>query len=177
MTAVALKGLLGRKLRSILTGLAIVLGVAMISGTFILTDTINKAFSNVFNVSYRHTDAVITGKQFVSEASRTPSIPASVLGRVHALPDVAAATGSYLFDKVKLIDRHGKTIASGGAPSPDTRTAIAAPHPPSASTASSRPGTSGSRDCSRLRCNVTAILCSSSYDRCASTAAATAWAS
>src|SRR5206468_157549 len=84
MTAVALKGLLGRKLRSILTGLAIVLGVAMISGTYILTDTIDKAFSNVFNVSYRHTDAVITGKQFVSEANRTPSIPASVLGRVHA---------------------------------------------------------------------------------------------
>jgi putative ABC transport system permease protein len=51
MTSVALKGLLGRKLRSILTGLAIVLGVAMISGTFILTDTINKAFTNVFNVS------------------------------------------------------------------------------------------------------------------------------
>ena len=51
MTAVALKGLLGRKLRSILTGLAIVLGVAMISGTFILTDTINKAFTNVFSVS------------------------------------------------------------------------------------------------------------------------------
>ena len=56
MTAVALRGLLGRKLRSILTGLAIVLGVAMISGTYILTDTIDKAFTNVFNVSYRHTE-------------------------------------------------------------------------------------------------------------------------
>jgi putative ABC transport system permease protein len=117
MTAVALKGLLGRQLRSVLTGLAVVLGVAMISGTYILTDTIDRAFSNVFNVSYRHTDAVISGKQFVSEANNIPSIPASVLGRVRALPDVAAATGSYLFDTVKLIDRHGNTIASGGAPS------------------------------------------------------------
>ncbi|MGN6869273.1 MAG: ABC transporter permease [Solirubrobacteraceae bacterium] len=117
MTSVALKGLLGRKLRSILTGLAIVLGVAMISGTFILTDTINKAFTNVFNVSYRHTDAIISGKQFVSEASSNPTVPASVLGRVRALPDVAAASGAYLFDTVKLIDHDGKTIASGGAPS------------------------------------------------------------
>jgi putative ABC transport system permease protein len=117
MTAVALKGLLGRKLRSILTGLAIVLGVAMISGTFILTDTINRAFTNVFNVSYRHTDAIISGKQFVSEANNVPTVPAPVLGRVRALPDVAAASGSYLFDTVKLVDRHGKTIASGGAPS------------------------------------------------------------
>jgi putative ABC transport system permease protein len=82
MTAVALKGLLGRKLRSILTGLAIVLGVAMISGTFILTDTINKAFTNVFSVSYRHSDAIVSGKQFVSQANSIPTVPASVLGRV-----------------------------------------------------------------------------------------------
>ena len=117
MTAVALRGLLGRKLRSILTGLAIVLGVAMISGTYILTDTIDKAFTNVFNVSYRHTDAIISGKQFVTNANSVPTVPASVLGRVRALPDVAAASGSYLFDNVQLIDRHGKTIANGGAPS------------------------------------------------------------
>lgn len=117
MTAVALRGLFGRKLRSILTGLAIVLGVAMISGTYILTDTIDKAFTNVFNVSYRHTDAIISGKQFVSNANSIPTVPAAVLGRVRALPDVAAASGSYLFDNVQLIDRHGKTIANGGAPS------------------------------------------------------------
>jgi putative ABC transport system permease protein len=114
MTAVALKGLLGRKLRSILTGLAIVLGVAMISGTYILTDTIRQAFTNVFNVSYRNTDAIISGKQFVSNANGTPTVPAWVLGRVGALPDVAAASGSYLFDTVTLVDRRGKTIASGG---------------------------------------------------------------
>ena len=82
MTAVALKGLLGRKLRSILTGLAIALGVAMISGTYILTDTINQAFTNVFNVSYRHTDALISGKQFVSNANSIPTVAASVLTRV-----------------------------------------------------------------------------------------------
>jgi putative ABC transport system permease protein len=115
MTIVALKGLLGRKLRSVLTGLAIVLGVAMISGTYILTDTINQAFTNVFNVSYRHTDAIISGKQFVSDAhNSTPTVPASTLTKVRALPDVAAASGSYLFDTVTLVDRQSKTIASGG---------------------------------------------------------------
>ena len=111
MSAVALKGLLGRKLRSVLTGLAIVLGVAMVSGTYILTDTINQAFTNVFNVSYRHTDAIISGKQFVSGTPSESTVPASVLRRVRALPDVAAASGSYLFDTVTLVDRQGKTIA------------------------------------------------------------------
>ena len=44
MIRVALRGLFGRKLRTALTAFAIVLGVAMMSGTYILTDTIDKAW-------------------------------------------------------------------------------------------------------------------------------------
>ncbi|HEY2936366.1 MAG TPA: ABC transporter permease, partial [Gaiellaceae bacterium] len=62
MIKVALKGLAGRKLRSALTALAIVLGVAMVSGTFVLTDTIQKGFDSIFTVSYKNTSAVITTK-------------------------------------------------------------------------------------------------------------------
>ena len=40
--------MLGRKLRTILTMIAIVLGVAMVSGTFVLTDSIDKAFGSIF---------------------------------------------------------------------------------------------------------------------------------
>ena len=58
MIGVALKGLAGRKLRAVLTALAIILGVAMISGTYVLTDTIDKAFSNIFTSVYAGTDAV-----------------------------------------------------------------------------------------------------------------------
>src|SRR5262249_785246 len=65
MKRVALKGLLGRKTRTILTGLAIVLGVAMISGTFVLTDTIRSAFDQIFKGSYENTAAVISGKSVV----------------------------------------------------------------------------------------------------------------
>jgi len=60
VTRVALKGLLGRKLRASLTAIAVVLGVAMISGTYILTDTIKGAFSTVFTRAFQHADAVIT---------------------------------------------------------------------------------------------------------------------
>ena len=61
MIKVALRGLAGRKLRAVLTGIAIVLGVAMISGTYILTDTVQSAFTNLFTDSYAGTDAVVTG--------------------------------------------------------------------------------------------------------------------
>ena len=59
---VALRGLAGRKLRAVLTGVAIVLGVAMISGTYILTDTVQRAFNDLLVDSYAVTDAVVTGK-------------------------------------------------------------------------------------------------------------------
>ena len=65
MIAVALKGLARRKLRAALTATAIVLGVAMISGTYILTDTIKSAFGTVFTEVYKNTDVAITGKSAI----------------------------------------------------------------------------------------------------------------
>ena len=62
VTKFALKGLLGRKLRTALTCIAIVLGVAMVTGTYILTDSIKGAFGGIFTEIYSGTDATITGK-------------------------------------------------------------------------------------------------------------------
>jgi putative ABC transport system permease protein len=63
---VALRGLAGRKLRAALTALAIVLGVAMISGSLVLTDTIGKGFDEIFGESYAGSDAVISSKDALS---------------------------------------------------------------------------------------------------------------
>ena len=62
MTAFALRGLLGRKLRTVLTAFAIVLGVATVSGTYVLTDSIQNAFDSIFTTSRNNSDAVISGK-------------------------------------------------------------------------------------------------------------------
>jgi len=58
---VTLKGLLGRKLRLALTSLAIVLGVGMVSGTYVLTDTINAGIGSLLGVAYAKASAVVTG--------------------------------------------------------------------------------------------------------------------
>ena len=84
MIGVALKGLLGRKLRAILTGFAIVLGVAMISGAFVLTDTLGKSFGGIYADSYKATDAVISSKQAIKTAEgskEAPAFSAAVLER------------------------------------------------------------------------------------------------
>jgi putative ABC transport system permease protein len=120
MTRVALKGLLGRKLRTVLTALAIVLGVSMISGTYVLTDTIKASFTKVVDGSYENADAVISGKVAFkntdSNTATTPAFPESVLARVKRLPDVAAAAGAVL-DEAKLVDRNGKVISTKGGSS------------------------------------------------------------
>ena len=86
MLQVALKGLAGRKLRALLTGFAIVLGVAMVSGTFVLTDTLKAGFGEIFTSVYKSTDAVITGKSAIGNGQRNgniaPSLPESLLAKV-----------------------------------------------------------------------------------------------
>ncbi|HEX5782328.1 MAG TPA: FtsX-like permease family protein, partial [Solirubrobacteraceae bacterium] len=95
MIAVALKGLAGRKLRALLTAFAVVIGVSMVSGTFILTDTMQKTFDGLFAASYEDTDAVIAGKQIVETSmSGSTTIPESLLTKVRALPEVGAAGGT-----------------------------------------------------------------------------------
>jgi putative ABC transport system permease protein len=122
MTSVALKGLAARKLRALLTALAIVLGVAMVSGTYVLTDTIKSAFDQIFAGSYKNTSAVVTGKSAVSFAqSGSPTVPASVLTRIAKLDDVETATGQIFnlndsSDTGKLIGRNGKPLGTSGNP-------------------------------------------------------------
>ncbi|MBV9165139.1 MAG: ABC transporter permease [Solirubrobacterales bacterium] len=121
MSRVALKGLLGRRTRALLTAIAIVLGVAMVSGTYILTDTIKAAFSTVFTRAYKNADAVVTGKSAVGTDSNNAgaavprTLPASLLTRIRALPQVALAAGA-ISDTAGLIGHDGKVISRGGAP-------------------------------------------------------------
>jgi putative ABC transport system permease protein len=119
---VALRGLTGRKLRTVLTAFAIVLGVAMVSGTYVLTDTINKAFDTIFSESYAGTDAAITGKapdiSFEGTSANAPPIPASLLDRVREIDGVEAATGSIADETAtKIVKPDGKAINTQGAPS------------------------------------------------------------
>jgi putative ABC transport system permease protein len=114
MIAVALKGLLGRKFRAGLTAFAIVLGVAMISGAFVLTDTLGKSLDHIYNHSYAASDAVISSEEAVNTGDTTPEAPAfsaDVLRKVERLPGVRLAQGS-IQDQARLVDRNGKAIGT-----------------------------------------------------------------
>jgi putative ABC transport system permease protein len=113
MIKVALKGLAGRKIRALLTAFAVIIGVSMVSGTFVLTDTMQKSFDGIFETSYENTDVVVSGKQVVeSDMADVPTIPSSVLRDVRALPEVDAAAGSIQDQTTaKVIGRDGESLA------------------------------------------------------------------
>src|SRR5690349_1780164 len=116
MISVALKGLAARKVRALLTAFAVVIGVSMVSGTFILTDTMQKTFDGIFTSSYGETDAVIAGKEIVktSTTGNGVTIPASLLAQVRALPEVGAASGTVSppeANTADIIGSDGKAVA------------------------------------------------------------------
>ena len=116
MTAVVLGGLRMRKLRAAMTAIAIVLGVAMISGTYVLMDTTLHAFDNLFATAYSKAQVVVVGKSPISGVGvRTPPVSASVLTRIRALPQVQDAEG-YIDDRAELRNARGGATTGPGTP-------------------------------------------------------------
>lgn len=116
MLKLALKGLLARKLRTALTGFAVVLGVAFVAGTFIFTDTIDASFKNLFERTQKGVDVSVTARVAVQEEfAAPPTMPAEALERVQSVDGVEEAAGSVSSDGT-LLDREGEPILSNGPP-------------------------------------------------------------
>ena len=94
MTKVALRGLAQRKLRAFVTMLAVLLGVAFIAGSYILTDTINRSFDDIFESAYKGTDVSISPSTTTQgDEMQPPAFPASVLDAVRRVDGVKSAAG------------------------------------------------------------------------------------
>ncbi len=116
MTGVVLRGLATRRLRAALTAIAIVLGVAMISGTYVLMDTTMQAFDTLFATAYSNVSVVVLGKSPMSgDRANTPPVPASVVSRIRSLPQVGAVQG-FIDDRAEIRDAKGAAITGPGAP-------------------------------------------------------------
>ncbi|MDW3847968.1 ABC transporter permease [Micromonospora sp. BRA006-A] len=121
MLRATLKSLLARKLRLLLSGLAVVLGVMFVSGAFVLTDTLGRSFDAVFADAYAEVDVSVEAKPKidVSTAEGMPlstPMPASVLDRIKAVPGVADAKGVVAADGARMIGSNGKVVTSFGPP-------------------------------------------------------------
>ena len=118
MTRMALRGLFARKLRTALTGFAVVIGVAFVAGTFIFTDTINASFDELFTQVSKGVDVDIRAKQPVEGdfGGRIQPLPPGTLKQVEATAGVEAAEAR-LETQVTIFEKDGKPISSNGPPS------------------------------------------------------------
>jgi len=93
MFSLTIKSIRAKKVRFLLTGVAVILGVAFMAGTLVLTDTIKASYDAVAANVYKDTDAVVRSSSVVEgeDGTQRGTIPASLLAKVRAVPGVKVA--------------------------------------------------------------------------------------
>jgi putative ABC transport system permease protein len=118
MLHASLKGMLSRRLRLLLTGTSIALGVAFLAGTLMLTSSMQRAFDELFAGATASSDAVVRAETPVKDADALadrPTLAAATLDRVRAVDGVAGAEGN-VTGYALLIGADGKPVQPQGAP-------------------------------------------------------------
>lgn len=115
MLRVALKALLAQRVRYLLTAFAVLLGVAFMAGTFVLTDTINHTFDSLYTTIYANTAAVVRARQAfnpgISYQTQRPPIPAALVEAVRRVPGVREVSVG-IEGYAQLVGANGKAIGN-----------------------------------------------------------------
>ena len=114
MRKVALKGMLARKVRLALTALSIALGVTLIAGTYVFTDTINSSFEKIFSSGYGKTDVVLTMNTDLAGDNEATPLPGKVLDQVKEVEGVAAVDGVVFWPSLRVRRPDGAELKSLG---------------------------------------------------------------
>jgi putative ABC transport system permease protein len=117
MLRVTLRNLLARKLRLLMSGFAIILGVAFVAGSFIFTDALDASFTKI--VDNTTGDVIIrqTGSDSSSDVQPPANVPGSLIAKVRKLDGVADVQGDITLFGVFVVGQDGKAIGGNGPPS------------------------------------------------------------
>ena len=117
MLRASLKSLLARKMRLLMSAIAVVLGVAFVAGSFIFTDTLGKSFDSIMTNSVG--DVVVRYKNagnMDNFGSSVQTLPGSLVKQLAAVPGAARADGNITDVGTFVISKKGKLIGGQGAP-------------------------------------------------------------
>ena len=121
MIKTALRNLLAHKLRLFTTGLAVMLGVAFIAGTLVLTDTITKTFDDLFTDALADTDAMVRAEASFEDPNGFGDLrgrlDASLVDEVADVEGVAVASGD-VWGFAQVVDKDGDPVGNPGAGPP-----------------------------------------------------------
>jgi len=119
MLKTTLRSLWSHKRRLVSTCLAVILGVAFMTGTFVLSATVNRVFDDLFGDLGKNIDAIVRGDElFDSQFTGTQRalLPESVVAKAKAVDGVAQAEGSISTTTLTLLDSKGEPSGSGFGP-------------------------------------------------------------
>ncbi|MEV4426442.1 FtsX-like permease family protein [Streptomyces sp. NPDC049602] len=114
MFRTALRNVLAHKARLLMTVLAVMLGVAFVSGTLVFTDTLSQAFRNQSAKSFDDVDVAVQMYPNPEEARKTPGLSQQVVDKVAKLDGVASVSPR-VDGFAGVPDRNGKLIGAGWA--------------------------------------------------------------
>jgi putative ABC transport system permease protein len=116
MTRVVLKGLRARPLRTLLSALAIVVGVAFVCAALTFTNAMRGAADSLSTAAYDGTDAVVVAKTAfepgMDSFAEAPTLPAATLEQVRGAAGVELAVGD-ISDTARIVGRDGKPVGDG----------------------------------------------------------------
>lgn len=120
MLRLSIRNLLVSKLRLFLTVAAVTVGVSFVSGTFVLSDTMAKAFDELYAGLTSGTDVVVKSEaafdgDITTTGGQVRPIDESLVDDVRAVPGVALARGA-VTGFALILDKEGRPIQPGGAP-------------------------------------------------------------
>lgn len=120
MLKATLKGLLARKLRLILAGFAVVLGVMAVSAAMITTTTIGDGFDSIFASTNANTDVSVSKKSEVDSGMGgkgfTPPVPAAIVSQLSDVAGAKSVRGEVSVDGARPVGPDGKVISVQGPP-------------------------------------------------------------
>ncbi|HEY6749399.1 MAG TPA: FtsX-like permease family protein, partial [Mycobacteriales bacterium] len=115
---------LARKLRLTMSALAVVLGVAFVVGAFVLTDTLGRTFTDLFNTVNKNIAVDVRGAEITpgssdSDGGGRKDVPASAITAVQRVDGVAEVQGNIAnaqSNQVSVLGKDGKALSTNGAP-------------------------------------------------------------
>ena len=115
------RSLFARKLRLLLSAFAVVLGVAFVSGSYVFTDTLDRAFTGltsgaVGDVIVRPGSSADSGGGFGGGTSGVRTVPASLVEQLATVPGAARADGRITNFGTFVVGKDGKLIGGSGPP-------------------------------------------------------------
>lgn len=117
MLRVTLKSVRGHVLRFLLTLLAVTLGVSLVSGTFVLRDSVSGTLDSLVGNAVKGLDVQVRGREAREDAGMggRPALPLALGSTLREVPGVARAVPD-LQGVVMLVGRDGGVVRNGGAP-------------------------------------------------------------